>query len=75
MTRAIEGEIETRQRQARTSTGGVSQASGLACFSKHFSKEWLFRATLLNSLLRARFSARSLRRSRLFRTDDMAPGV
>jgi hypothetical protein len=50
MTRAIESDIEPRQQPARTSTGGASQASGPTRFSKHFSEQWLFRATLLNSL-------------------------
>ena len=74
MTRAIEGDIETRQRTARTSTGRASQSSGPARFSKHFSEEWLFRATLLNSLRACVAARRSswLRIPQVLLADDRA---
>jgi hypothetical protein len=47
----LEENLETQRTSPRTAVGGTTpQAAGPARFSKRFSEEWLFRATLLNSL-------------------------
>lgn len=60
MRSVIEDNVETQRRLARTSAAGTPpQATGPARFCKRFTEEWLFRATLLNSLRACAVARRS----------------
>ena len=49
MRSVIDTQIDEQALQPRLATG-LSQTVDAPCFSKHFTEEWLFRATLRNSL-------------------------
>jgi hypothetical protein len=53
----VAGSLHWIENAATGTAAAISTAAGEACFSKRFSEEWLFRATLRNSL-RATLAAR-----------------
>jgi hypothetical protein len=72
MRSAIEGHTETRRQRPKSAVGGASPPPEPARFSKYFSQEWLFRATLVNSLRACTAARRSswLRVPRVLHADD-----